>query len=285
MSEEMSETVGVIGMGIIGGRVAEVLRRAGKHVYVWNRTPKPVPNFVASPGEMALLTKVIQIFVSDGQALLDVVGKLSEHLGGDHVVINHSTVDPQTVVEAYRKVRATGAVFLDAPFTGSRGAAEQASLVYYVGGDPDVLARVRPLLEISASQILFVGKVGEASLIKIATNMISATTVEVLAEAYGLVMAAGMDPGKLAEALESNACRSPLLSMKLPAIMEGDYDTHFSLRHMFKDAQFAIQLARELKVEIPALTATASLMYRGIQQGQGEKDYSVLAARYQKEEK
>ncbi len=275
------EKVGVIGQGIIGSRVAEVLRNSNRHVYVWSRTPRPISNFVGSPGEVAQLADIIQIFVSDGVALKEVINAMKDRLEKRHIVISNGTSDPESVVDAYQTVKGCGAAFLDAPFTGSRLAAEKGALVYYVGGDPKVLERARPVLEATSREILYLGRVGEATLIKIATNMISAVTTGVLAEAYGLVSKAGVDPQRLADALELNACYSGLIAMKLPQIMARDYEPHFSLKHMFKDAQYALNLAKQLGVEAPVLSTTASVMFRGIQKGQGEKDYSVLAARYQ----
>ena len=281
MSIEGKQTVGVIGQGIIGSRVAALLRNTDRHVYVWNRTPKPIPNFLGSPAEVAQLADIIQIFVADGTALKQVIAALKDKLEKRHVILCSGTCDPESVVEAYQTVRECGASFLDAPFTGSKVAAEKGALVYYVGGDPGVLERVRPVLEVSGREILHLGRVGEASLIKIATNMISAATTGILAEAYGLISKAGVDPQRFAEALEQNACYSGLVAMKLPQMMAKDYEPHFSLKHMFKDAQYALNLGRQLGVEEPVLSTTASVMFRSIQKGHGEKDYSVLASRYQ----
>lgn len=281
MNKEGKETVGVIGQGIIGSRVGALLRNTDRHVYVWNRTPKPIPNFVGSPAEVAQLADIIQIFVADGTALKQVIAALKDKLEKRHIVLCNGTCDPESVVEAYQTVRECGASFLDAPFTGSRGAAEKGALVYYVGGDPKALERARPVLEVSGREILHLGRVGEASLIKIATNMISAATTGILAEAYGLISKAGVDPQRFAEALEQNACYSGLVAMKLPQMMARDYDPHFSLKHMFKDAQYALNLGRQLGVEEPVLSTTASVMFRAIQKGHGEQDYLVLAARYQ----
>lgn len=282
METEEREPVGVIGQGIIGSRVAECLRRAGHKVYVWNRTPKPLPDFLASPGEVASLADIIQIFVGDSEALRSVVSAMRDRLESRHLIVANGTFDPETVAEVYQVVRETGATFLDAPFTGSRLAAEAGSLVYYVGGEARTLERARPVLETSAKAILPMGRVGEASLIKIATNMISAATVGILSEAYGLVVSAGVEPERLSEALRENACCSPLVTMKLPGILAGNFEPHFSLKNMFKDAQYALSLGKQLGVEQPVLSTTASVMFRSIQKGLGEDDYSVVAASYRK---
>ena len=77
MSLRTRKNVGVIGLGIIGQRVADNLRERGFHVFVWNRTPRPVPNFVGSPSEVAELCDFIQIFVSDDEALLQMVQRIT----------------------------------------------------------------------------------------------------------------------------------------------------------------------------------------------------------------
>ena len=281
MFSDKPPRVGVLGLGIIGSRVADSLRNANTQVYVWSRTPRPEPNFLSSPAEVAALAEVIQIFVTNGEALLEVLAGLEPKLTKKHIVINNSTVDPLSTTKAAQLVENAGAAFLDCPFTGSKLAAEKGALVYYVGGDARHLEQVRKVLEISAKEILHVGGVGDATVLKIATNMITSTTVQVLCEAYALTKACGIEPEKLGEAIENNACGSPLTAMKLPTIIAEDYDPHFSLQNMFKDAQFALNLANQKKVDLPAMSTTASIMFKALQAGQGDKDFSVIARNYQ----
>jgi 3-hydroxyisobutyrate dehydrogenase-like beta-hydroxyacid dehydrogenase len=117
--------VGVVGLGIIGRAIAAHLRRKGFSVFVWNRSPRPVPNFVGSLGELADLCKHIQIFVSDDNALLQTVEQLSEKLTQRHVVLAHPTVAPDSMRAAAELVEGRGARFVEACFTGSKGAAEK----------------------------------------------------------------------------------------------------------------------------------------------------------------
>ena len=108
MARTKSKNVGIIGLGIIGSRVAGALRKRGLSVYVWNRTPRPEQNFVGSPAEVAELCDVVQIFVSDDEALLDIVRQLSPGLTAQHVVTAHSTVSPETVRAAAEMVQRRG---------------------------------------------------------------------------------------------------------------------------------------------------------------------------------
>jgi len=280
MSRKVRKNVGVIGLGIIGTRVAAGLRAGGYQVYVWNRSAKPAPNFLGSPAEVAESAEIIQIFVSDAQALFDVVEAMSEVLTPKHVIVCNSTVGPEAVLETAQLVQARGAQFLDAPFTGSKIAAEKRQLVYYVGGAEPAFQRVRPILELTSKNIIRMGEVGHAATIKVVTNMISAVTAQVLAEALSIVQKAGLEPEMLTAAIEMNACRSGVIDLKLPKMLSGDYEPHFSLKHMFKDVQLGIHMANALDIEIPATTVTAGVMYGALNQGWGDFDFSVLFKNY-----
>ena len=280
MARAGKPSVGVIGLGIIGSRVVACLRRSNFQVWLWNRSPRPEANFLSSAAEVAESAKHIQIFVSDGSALLSVVNSLAPSLTPSHVVMNHATVSPSETCAAAEIVASRHARFLDAPFTGSRDAAERGELVYYIGGDPAVLATVRPQLEASSKEILEIGDVGQASVVKIATNLISATIVEALAEAHALLDSNGIELRKLSLALQSNAARSPVGDMKIPCMLEGDFEPRFSLKNMFKDVQLALNIAAESGVELPAAAAFAGAAMAGIQQGWGEADFSVISRFY-----
>ncbi len=118
MSRRTQKNVGVIGLGIIGSRVADNLRRRGFHVFVWNRTPRPVPNFVGSRAEVADLCELIQIFVSDDDALIETIEQIKPSLKAHHVVMAHSTVAPHTMRAAAEIVQRRRAQLIDAPLAG-----------------------------------------------------------------------------------------------------------------------------------------------------------------------
>src|SRR4030095_2501499 len=95
VSQPKHTNIGVVGLGIIGRGIAGHLRRKGFSVFVWNRSPRAVPNFVGSPGELAGLCNYIQIFVSDDDALLQTVKQLSEKITPPHVIFGDSHVGPR----------------------------------------------------------------------------------------------------------------------------------------------------------------------------------------------
>jgi 3-hydroxyisobutyrate dehydrogenase-like beta-hydroxyacid dehydrogenase len=276
--------VGVLGLGIIGARVAENLRAAGHEVFVWNRTPKPVPNFLGSPAEVAEQVSIIQVFVRDDEALLEVLEAARPALGKKHLVMNHATVSPEATRAAAALCSACGADFLDAPFTGSKMAAQNGKLAYYIGGAAPLIERARPVLEASSSSILPMGDVGAATVVKITTNLISASIVKAVIEAAEITRAQGVALEHLLEGLKVNANFSPLIGMKLPAMMKGEFEPHFSLKNMLKDADYARGLAAAKGIQTEVLDATAALMRQRFDEGKGEQDFSIMGERLSQEQ-
>jgi 3-hydroxyisobutyrate dehydrogenase len=268
--------VGILGLGIIGSRVAENLTKAGYHLSVWSKTARERYDFEATPRAVAESTAVIQIFLRDDAAVLAAVRETLPALQSQHIILNHATVSLEATQRAAELIQATGACFLDAPFTGSKLAAQNAKLVYYIGGDREVLERIRPILECSSTSILHFGEVGQAMILKLATNAVSAITVKGLAEAHALVKAAGVSPEHFLEALQVNANFSRLIGMKLPAMLSGDFTAHFSLQNMLKDADYALSMAKKYQLFMPALDVMAQSMRDAISAGKGDLDFSVV---------
>ncbi len=273
-------SVGIIGLGIIGSRVAAVLRRAGYPVTVWSRSPRPEPNFLPSAREVAESADILQLFVRDGEALLEVIRAILPVLGDTHIVINHSTVGPAETLEASRLVSEKGASFLDAPFTGSRDAAAEGELVYYIGGEDAVIERVRSVLDVSSKAILPMGPVGAATYVKLAANMITAAEIEVLAEALALLDRGGVPLIRLEEALAHNLANSGTISLKLPLMLAGEFSARFSVKNMLKDLQIALRSVEGKGIELPATSATAGALMGAVQAGWGEDDFASLARHY-----
>ncbi len=270
----------MIGLGIIGSRVANNLRHRGFYAFVWNRTPRPVPNFVGSPAEVAELCDIVQIFVSDDDALLQMVQRMTSKLTPRHIIMAHSTVAPDTMRAAAEIVERRGAKLLDVPFTGSKGAAEKGQLVYYVGGDEASLQEARPVLEASSKEIVLIGSIGQASAMKIATNILTAAAVQGAAEALALVVDAGLSPEKFQLAMQSNGSNSATLDMKLPKMLAADFEPQFSVKHMLKDMEIASRMARLAEVELGVSDAARRALAAEDREGRGDADYSSILRNY-----
>jgi 3-hydroxyisobutyrate dehydrogenase-like beta-hydroxyacid dehydrogenase len=280
MARRNQKNVGILGLGIIGSRVANHLRRKGFPVFVWNRTPKPFPNFVGSPIELAELCDVIQVFVSDDDALLEMVQRMKTSLTKQHVIIASCTVSPDTMKAAAEMVERRGGKLVDAPFTGSKGAADAGELVYYAGGEPEIIAQVRPVLQATSKQIIEIGAIGQASTMKVATNILTAAIVQGAAEAITLVVESGIAPEKFALAMQNNGSNSKTLEMKLPKMMGADFETQFSVKHMLKDMTIVSRLARALGFEFNVSDAARRALEAEVNAGRADSDYCAVICNF-----
>jgi 3-hydroxyisobutyrate dehydrogenase-like beta-hydroxyacid dehydrogenase len=273
-STVISGPVAVLGQGIIGSRVTQRLRQAGVEVMAMRAREAQDS---AAWQEVACRAALVQIFLRDDEAVLQAIERLCAVAAKGLLVLNHATISHRATLQAARRCAESGLRFLDAPFTGSRLAAEQGQLCYYVGGDPQALAEAEPWLAISSNQRLPVGGIGDATVLKIVTNLITAVTVKALSEAAAITKAMGLPLDLLRLALENNANYSKLIGMKLGAMASQDFTPHFSLVNMLKDADFARELAAASGVSCAAIEAAAQALRRGKEAGLQDQDFSVIS--------
>lgn len=270
--------VGVLGLGIIGSRVARLIAQAGHDVWVWNRTPRPVPRSVGHPSDLAGLAETLLLFVKDGPAVMTCLEQMAPALSPRHIIVNHATIAPGEARAAADFLHQRGCGFLNAPFTGSRDAASAAQLVYYTGGEPALLEKVRPILETSARTILHVGSVEAAATVKLAANLMVASITASLAEAWHLVEQAGVSGEVFQKALENNAARSGISDLKLPSILAADYEPRFSLDNMVKDINLVDSLAETAGFSSLQAKAFLAAAAPALARDLGQRDFSVIAS-------
>lgn len=269
----------ILGLGIIGSRARACLHKAGWPVACWNRTPKHLPAEASTPAEAIQGAKWISVYLKDAPAIRAVFEEIAGSLQPGQVVLNHSTIDLETTQWLAALCAQHKVGFLDAPFTGSKVAAENAKLVYYLGGDPALIDEAQAYLRHTAQDLLVCGAIGSATVVKLATNLISACTVQALAEAQAIATHHGVPVDLFNDAVSRNACASILSGMKLPSMAAGQFDTHFSLSNMWKDSRYVRELANSL--DTPAIDAVSARMGDLCDQGLGDLDYSALAKAYQ----
>src|SRR5438045_6416776 len=158
--------------------------------------------------------------------------------------------------------------------------AEKGELVFYVAGDEVALQEARPILEASAKESIEMGQIGQATVVKLATNIVTGASVQALAEGLALVNHAGIPAEKFVEAMQNNASYSKTLAMKLPKMIEGNFEPHFALKHMLKDMKIAGQLGLSHHLELAVTTAARDRLLEQEQRGYAEEDFSVIARKY-----
>ena len=266
--------VAILGLGIIGATWARNLQQDGLPVKVWNRTKKDFPGWCDAPETAASAADLIVIVVSDPPAVQDVLRRIVPVLKPGQIVMQSSTVSPAWTLAFAAQVRAAGADFLEAPFTGSKIAAEQRKTVFYLGGDADVIAKVRPVLARQAAKIQHVGELGKGSAIKLAMNMNIALVLEALSESRRFALSLGLNDDTFFEALGGNVSRSGVSDLKEPKLRARDFSPQFSLKHMDKDLRLAETEGKGLR--LPLFQALREVYQQGMERGLGDSDFAVL---------
>jgi 3-hydroxyisobutyrate dehydrogenase-like beta-hydroxyacid dehydrogenase len=266
--------VAILGLGIIGERWARNLHADGVPLTVWNRTPKDFPGCVADAAEAVRGAQAVILVLADPASVDSVLDQIEPVLGPSHLVIQSTTISPEWTLKFAARVQKTGARFLEAPFTGSRPAAEERKTVFYLGGEASVLAEAEPLLaRISATRI-HIGPLGSGSALKLAMNMNIAMVMEALSESLRFSRESGIPDAVFFDALRVNSSRSGVSDLKEPKLKDADYAPQFSLKHMGKDLRLALESAGD--APLPQLRALFAQYEKGLAQGLGDQDFSVL---------
>ena len=275
------QRITVAGLGIIGSAWAQNLHADGLTVRGWNRSPKDVPFFEADLAKAVEGAELIFIVVADPaavEALLDIIVPV---LKPGQIVAQSSTISAHWTKLFAQRVEATGAAFLEAPFTGSKLAAEARKTVFYLGGSEELIEKTRPVLERISATRLHVGELGSASSLKLAMNLNLAVQLEGLSESLTLARAAGIPDEIYFEALHMNVGRSGLSDLKEPKLKDQDYAPQFSLKHMNKDLRLVLETAEGL--DLPLAKSLKSFYDKGMGAGFGEDDFAgvirLLAAK------
>lgn len=293
----MKPNVGLIGLGLMGKPMGHNLLRAGFPLTVWNRTPSRAGDLVragaklaSGPREAAAQSDILITIVSDPAAVEEVIlGPAGKSESGalwglrrGCTLIDSSTVTPDLARRLAAACSERGVDFLDAPVTGGTWGAEKGELVFMVGGKAEVLDRVRPVLEAVGKKFFLLGPNGAGQTVKLGMNLLLALEVDALAESLALVTAAGVQPERLIEVLQSSMGRSALLDVKTPLILKNEYPASFPLRLMHKDVRLALELARSCGIVLPAGAAAYGTYSAVKDSSPDDPDFAAIARFWRK---
>ncbi len=269
------DTVCVIGLGIIGSIWANHYAADGKNVRCWNRTPKAdLPGFLPDITEAASGADIVHICVADPPAVQLVLNPILPVLKPGVLVIQSSTISPVAAESFERQVTETGAAYVEAPFTGSKPAAESRQLVFFLGGESVPLERaVEVLSPLSRKQFHFETP-QQATAIKLAMNLQIAAISQALTEGWHLARNHGLNADQFFDVLKMNAAHSPLADLKEPKLRSGDEAPQFSVKHMAKDLGLALASAGDLHLQ--QAERTREIYQMGIESGLGDLDFIAL---------
>ncbi|MBI5381886.1 MAG: NAD(P)-dependent oxidoreductase [Opitutae bacterium] len=271
----MSKTIGILGLGIIGQAWARRYAAAGVLTGVWNRTPQPTASaWRDTPEAVASAADVVQIVVADPPAVEGVLTRILPQLGPGKIVVQSSTIDPASSARFATLVGGRGARYVEAPFTGSKPAAEEGKTVFYLGGETVDLDAVEPLLALISETRFRIGTREQASALKLAMNLNIAAQMETLAESLTIARRAGIGDDTFFAALAKNVSYSGVTKLKEPKLRTGDFSPQFSVKHMSKDMRLAV--AMTAGADYPVLATVRARLQSAEARGMGDDDFSTL---------
>jgi 3-hydroxyisobutyrate dehydrogenase-like beta-hydroxyacid dehydrogenase len=273
--------VAFLGLGIMGHAMATNLVKAGHEVTVWNRTPGKMvegAGIAPVPAAAAQGAEVVWLCVSDTAAVEKILfgaDGVEQSLTEGVIIADSSTISPSATVKFAQRVREKGVAYVDAPMTGSKIGAANASLIFMVGGEETIIERLNPLFAAMGKKIFRMGDTGKGQATKLAMNLQIALIFEGFAEALTLATKLGVDPRQLVSLIEATMVRSGVVEYKAPFVLQRDFTPNFPLRLMHKDIRLTLEAAKEARVKLPALETVEEIYDLATEEGHRDLDYAA----------
>jgi 2-hydroxy-3-oxopropionate reductase len=285
----MSNTVGFIGLGLMGKPMARNLLKKGFSVIVHSRSRGPVEELkkegastAGSPAEIARAATHIITMLPDGpdvSLVLEGEAGVFGAMSKGTVVVDSSTIAPTIARRLAARARELGSSMLDAPVSGGEIGAIDGTLTFMVGGDAGALESVRAILSAMGKpdRIVHVGESGAGQICKACNQIVLGGTMAVVAEAIALSRKAGVDPMKVRAALMGGFAQSRVLEVHGERMITGNWKPGFKAKLFKKDLGIAMRTLAENGVPAPTSAVVQQLVNAQIAAGEGEEDYSGIA--------
>lgn len=275
--------VGWVGLGIMGAPLAGHLLRAGYSLTVTTRTRERAAEVEAaggqwaeSPAEVAAASDIVFTMVGYPNEVREVVSGV---LAGAHAgmcLVDLSTSEPALAVELCERARTRGVAVLDAPVTGGEIGARSGRLSVMVGGDPEALERVRPLLDTFSTKVVHQGPAGSGQHAKMVNQILVASSMIGMAEGLRYAQSAGLDPRAVLESVSSGAAGSWTLTNLAPRVLDGDFAAGFLVEHFVKDLGIALAECDRMGIHLDGLELVHQLYRRLLDAGHGRSGTQAL---------
>ncbi|MFZ1186699.1 MAG: NAD(P)-dependent oxidoreductase [Pseudolabrys sp.] len=283
-------TVGVIGLGIMGGAFAKNLVAAGWRVIGYDisaakrrEAKRAGVELVNDAAEVAAEAPIILTSLPKPQALMDTVQRIAaakfKGKGQGKVVAEMSTFTISDKEKAERVLRKAGHIMIDCPVSGTGSQAKNRDLVFYASGDAKATARLRPVLMGFGRNVFNVGQFGNGSRMKYVANLLVAINNVASAEAMVLGMKAGLDPRMIVDLVTAGAGNSRVFELRAPMMAKGRYDdVTMKISVWDKDMQVIGDYARKIRVPTPIFNATKGIYVKAMKSGLGSRDTAAVCA-------
>lgn len=275
---------GFVGLGAMGGHMARNLAEQGLLAAVWNRTPEKAEAFAArhhilavkSPDQLWTSCKTVILCVSADAQVLEMVETLAVPEARGKLVIDTSTVAPETARDAAAMLEKVGARFVDAPITGGTEGARTGKLTFMVGGEATDFAEAQPLFAVMGARSLHMGELGAGQATKAVNQVMAAGVAQAVTEGLAFAQALKLPMSQVIEAVGSGAAGSWFVQNRGRTMVNGEYPPGFKVALHLKDLTICQRLAAELGGDLPCVDTTLAQYQTLVAEGHGEEDISAL---------
>jgi len=284
--------VGIVGIGLLGRAVCEVLRGAGFEITGYDVLPERMRELAALGGRAASSAAEVARAAGPVFTLLPTLASVEEAITGPAgvlegagpktIVLQMSTISPALAVRMESAAQARGAALLDAPVSGTSDMVARRESVVTVGGEPAAFERCRPLLEALARRVYHVGRCGAGSLLKLVTNLAMGLHTVAAAEALALARRAGLDLAQTVDILAQGAAASKMLEVRGPKMVEGRFDPLMKIDLFLKDIRLIVEAGEELGAKLPLTRAMQELYGAALAGGQAKDDLAGVFRLYER---
>jgi putative dehydrogenase len=279
-------TVGVIGLGIMGGAFAKNLSRAGWRVVGYDisaarrrEAQRAGVEIASSAIDLARKVSTILTSLPKPQALMDTVRKIAAAKLKRLLLVEMSTFAISDKEKAGRVLTKAGHLMLDTPVSGTGSQAKNGDLIFYASGDPRLIKRLRPLFESFGRRVFDVGVFGNGSRMKYVANLLVAINNVASAEAMVLGMKSGLAPQMIYDLIKPSAGNSRVFELRAPMMVKGRYkDVTMKIDVWDKDMQVIGDHARKIKAPTPMFNASKPVYLKAMKSGFGAQDTAAVCA-------
>lgn len=280
------ETIGFLGLGIMGRAMAKNLLTAGFKIVVWNRSAEKCAELAAlgakvaaTPAEVTSSCQITFAMLADPAAAHEVcfsAGGALAGIGAGRGYVDMSTVDADTAREIGAAISGKGGSFLEAPVSGSKKPAEDGTLIILAAGERRLFDRALPYFEKMGKKSLFLGELGRGAQMKLIVNMTMGGMMTIFCEALALAEKAGLSSTDLLEVIDAGAMANPMFKMKGAQIVQGAFNPAFPLKHMQKDLRLAIALGDTLGQPLYSAATANESFKRAKALGLSDQDFCAV---------
>ncbi|MBS0339376.1 MAG: NAD(P)-dependent oxidoreductase [Proteobacteria bacterium] len=285
-----SQTIGLVGLGLVGQAIAQRLRAGGVGVVGYDLRTEAAEAFrtqggesVGSLAQLGEQLNTVLLAVFDTQGVLDVVEGERGLLSGDHRVeriVDCSTGSPDELQRLSRRLRLRGIDFVEAPLSGSSQQIATGEAVALVGAEEAAWQGVQCLLTLIAAQCIHVGAPGMGAKAKLATNLVLGLNRAVFAEGLAFAESLGIEPQCFLDLVLSTPAHSHAAQVKGPLMVSGDFAPRSRIRQHQKDVGLMLEAARNAGLDLPFSRVHASLLAEAVGEGHGDLDNAAIALQF-----